>query len=92
MCERSPGCDAEQAFSCGFGNVLSVERRGGRAWPELPSEILEAFLGGVHGQNKYNWLEANLLEGANRPPQSHCSGATSVHTDMLSLKFTAPKA
>lgn len=54
-------------------------------------EILDAFLGGVHGQNKYHWLETGLLEGANRSPQPYCSGATSFHTGLLSLEFTAPK-
>lgn len=32
---------------------------------------------GVHEQNKYNRLAASLLEGANRSPQTHCSGAIS---------------
>ena len=32
---------------------------------------------GVHGQNKYTWLAASLLEEANRSPQTHCSGAVS---------------
>lgn len=39
-----------------FGNVESAEEEGcGHR-----AALLEAFLGGVHTQNKYNWLEASL--------------------------------
>jgi hypothetical protein len=40
--------------------MWSAERKGERVGCRVP--LLEAFLEGVHIQNKYNWLEVSLLE------------------------------
>lgn len=40
-----------------FGTARSIEGKGGRAWPELPSEAPEAFPEGFV-YHKYHWLAA----------------------------------
>lgn len=72
----SPGRDAEEAFSHNeFQNrgVSREERRKGvaRAAPPPPPTLSQK---GSVVQNKDNWLEASLLEEANRSPQIHCRG------------------
>lgn len=68
-----------------LGNTQAAERKGGRAWPERPSEVLEAFPEQVHAPNKYHWLEASLLEGAHRSPQSRCCGTAKKSDSTQSL-------
>ena len=66
-----------------FGTARSVEGKGGRAWPELPSEAPEAFPEGFV-YHKYHWLAAKP-SGRSRGLSGHCKWGQRV-------TFTAPKA
>lgn len=55
-----------------FGTARSVEGKGGRAWPELPSEAPEAFPEGFV-YNKYHWPAAKP-SGRSRGLRATASG------------------